>query len=256
MHDFITSHRWYGLLTIALLLAGWQIAAAVLKLPLILPSPAATWSEITTLVTRTVFWRHLWATLSRGLTGFGMALLLGLLCGLSAGKHESGRVFLRPLIVLIRSTPVMSIIILALIWFQNEYAPVFVTCLMVFPIIAQNIIEGISQIDDSLKTVFTVYRIASWRRITQLELPSLLPFLAAGISNGLGITWKVLIAVEVLAYPRWGIGTQLDYARIYLRTETVFAWTLVVIGLGLFFDYVLDYLLKRPFRAWKRDSHD
>ena len=62
---------------------------------------------------------------------------------------------------------------------------------------------------------------------------------------------KVSVAAEVLAYPAWGIGTQMDTARTYLQTEKLFAWTIAVIGIGLLFDYFVDYLLRKPFTVWK-----
>jgi NitT/TauT family transport system permease protein len=164
--------------------------------------------------------------------------------------------FFRPFIILMRSTPVMSVIILALIWFKRDNVPIFVTFLMAFPIVVQNIIEGIQSIDGDLMEMVTTYRVSLRRRYTYLILPSLAPYLAAGISAGLGITWKVLIAAEVLAYPTWGIGAQMDTARVYLQTDKVFAWTLIVVVLGLVFDYLLDFVLKKPFRAWKEACHD
>jgi NitT/TauT family transport system permease protein len=127
---------------------------------------------------------------------------------------------------------------------------------MVFPIVVQNIIEGIRGANRDLREMLTVYRVPKTLCFTRFYLPSLLPFLAAAVSVGLGITWKVLIAAEVLSYPRWGIGAQMDTARVYLQTDKLFAWTLIVIALGLVFDYLLDYLLKRPFKAWQEAAHD
>ena len=132
----------------------------------------------------------------------------------------------------------------------------FVTFLMVFPIIVQNFIEGMKSIDQDLLEMADIYRIRSWRRIVYLYLPSLAPFLAAGVSNGLGIAWKVIIAAEVLSYPALGIGTQMDTARVYLQTDKVFAWTIVVVLLGLCFDYLLDSLIKKLFTRWKEAAHD
>jgi NitT/TauT family transport system permease protein len=252
----ITNHNWCGGLAIVLVLLGWQLAATVIHLPLILPTPKQTFAQIISLLVTLAFWRHLGATLNRGLLGFGLAFFFGLVIGICAGGNSKIGAFFRPLIILTRSTPVMSVIILALIWFRRETIPIFVTFLMVFPIVVQNIIEGIRGIDNQLMEMVTTYRVSNSQRFIKLYLPSLAPFLAAGISAGLGITWKVLIAAEVLAYPTWGIGTQMDTARVYLQTDKVFAWTLVVIVLGLFFDYLMDYLLKKPFAAWKEATNE
>jgi len=240
-----------GALAIVCLLIAWQVAALWIRQPLILPTPRATFVQILALLGTADFWHHLAATLGRGLTGFGLSLGMGLLVGLWIGKNNAAHAFFRPLIILMRSTPVMSVIILALIWFQRNTVPVFATVLMAFPIVIQNVMEGVRGVDRNLLEMVTVYRVPVRLRLSHLYLPSLLPFLAAGISSGLGITWKVLIAAEVLSYPQWGIGAQMDTARVYLETDKVFAWTLIVLMMGLFFDYLLDWLLKKPFKAWK-----
>jgi ABC-type nitrate/sulfonate/bicarbonate transport system permease component len=47
----------------------------------------------------------------------------------------------------------------------------------------------------------------------------------------------------------------LDTARIYLQTDKVFAWTAIVISIGLCFDYLLDFWLRKPFWKWKESKH-
>jgi NitT/TauT family transport system permease protein len=246
-----TSHKWIGLIAVLILLSGWQIAATLIKLPLILPSPRATFIQITALIVKGEFWHHLGATLGRGLFGFGLSLIVGVGVGLVCGRVATVAAFFRPVIVLIRSTPSMSLILLALIWFRGEVVPVFVIFLVVFPIITQNMIEGVRSVNLELREMVQLYRVKKTRVLTHLYVPTVIPFLAAGISAGLGITWKVLIAAEVLSYPSWGIGVQMDSARVYLQTDRVFAWTVVVVAIGLVFDYLLDYWVHQSFAAPK-----
>jgi NitT/TauT family transport system permease protein len=256
MKVFMPNHKWVGGLAVLCVFLVWQISAGLIQLPLILPTPKQAFAQVLTLLVTKDFWHHLGATLGRGMIGFGLSLSVGMIIGILAGQNTTVNAFFRPIIILMRSTPVMSVIILALIWFKRETVPVFATFLMVFPIMVQNIIEGIRSVDRDLLEMVEVFRVTGWLRFTRLYVPSLLPFLAAGISVGLGITWKVLIAAEVLSYPRWGIGTQMDTARVYLQTDKLFAWTLVVVAMGLLFDYILDYLLKKPFKARKEAVHD
>lgn len=243
----------FGILSVIL---GWQLVATLIHAPLLLPSPGTTLAELRALAGTGDFWHHLGVTLVRGVAGFGIAFLTGLTVGIVAGRFRAAGEFLRPIIVFIRSTPVMSVIILALIWFRRETVPIFVIFLMAFPIVVQNVMEGIRGIDPELREMVKVFRVGKYRSFTRLYLPALAPFLAAGVSAGLGLTWKVLIAAEVLSYPKWGIGSQMDTARVFLQTEKVFAWTLVVIALGLIFDYLLEFLLKLPFAKWRRSAHD
>jgi NitT/TauT family transport system permease protein len=251
MKDSSTSRKLYGAAAILSFLLFWEVGAHWLAKPLLLPTPAAALWQAWLLFGTPTFWAHLATTISRGLLGFGLAFISGVLIGLPAGRRRSWEAFFRPLIAILRSTPSMSLIILALIWMRSDQVPVFVTFLVVFPIIIQNVIDGMRQISPNLLAMAQVFRLGRMRRITKLYLPSLLPFLAAAIATGLGFTWKVLIAAEVLAYPAWGVGAQLDTARTYLQTDLVFAWTLVVMVIGLSFDYLLAFLMRKPFEAWR-----
>lgn len=255
MKKFITNRKFLSGIAVVGLLLGWQLIASLIDKPLILPSPQIALTNLLLLVGTEEFWRHLAATLGRGLLAFGLSFGIALVFGIFAGRFRAMEALLRPLVVCLRSTPSMSFILLALLWFRGEKVSLFVITLVVLPLLIQNVIEGVRSIDSELLEMVTLYRVKKSRLLLKFYLPSILPFLAAGVSNGLGLTWKVSIAAEVLAYPAWGIGTQMDTARVYLQTEKVFAWTVAVIGIGLLFDYLTDYLLQRPFATWKGTQH-
>ncbi|MGE5604184.1 MAG: ABC transporter permease [Bacteroidota bacterium] len=255
MKTFITNRKILSITAVAGLFFIWHVAARVIAKPLILPFPQVALANLYLLIGTGEFWRHVAATFSRGLFAFGLSFGIALVLGLLAGKFQALEALLRPVVVCLRSTPSMSFILLALLWFRGSNVSIFVIVLVVLPLLFQNVIEGIRAIDPDLLEMVTIYRVKKSRLLLKFYLPSILPFLAAGVSNGLGLTWKVSIAAEVLAYPAWGIGAQMDTARVYLQTEKVFAWTVAVIGIGLIFDYLTDYLLRRPFTAWKGTEH-
>lgn len=255
MKTFITNRNLLSIAAVAGLLFLWYVAARVIAKPLILPLPQVALANLFLLIGTGEFWRHVAATFSRGLLAFGLSFGIALVLGLLAGKFRVLEALLRPVVVCLRSTPSMSFILLALLWFRGSNVAIFVIVLVVFPLLFQNVVEGIRSLDPEIMEMATLYRVKKSRLLFQFYLPSILPFLAAGVQSGLGLTWKVSIAAEVLAYPTWGIGTQIDTARIYLQTEKVFAWTVAVIGTGLIFDYLTDYLLRRPFTAWKGTEH-
>lgn len=255
MKKFITNCKFLSGVAVFGLLFMWDAAATFINKPLILPSPQTAAVNLFWLMGSAEFWRHLAATLNRGLVAFGLSLAIAVAVGITAGRFKSIEAIIRPVIIFLRSTPSMSFILLALIWFRGERAPLFVITLVVLPLLIQNVIEGVRSIDSELLEMVTLYRVKKSRLLLKFYLPSILPFLAAGVSNGLGLTWKVSIAAEVLAYPAWGIGTQMDTARVYLQTEKVFAWTIAVIGIGLLFDYLADNLLRKLNAARKGAKH-
>jgi len=246
---------WLGTVALAGVAILWHIAALRVGLPVILPGPSAVFSRLATMICEPNFWCHVGATLLRGLAGFLLSLAVGTAVGLVAGIFPTLEALFRPLIVVLRSTPSMAFIVLALIWFKGDWVTLFVIFLVVFPIIAQNVIEGVRNIDRELLEMVTVFHVGKLRRLTVLYLPSVASYLAAGIAAGLGITWKVLIAAEVFAYPRTGIGTQMDTARVYLETDKVFAWSLVVITIGLCFDYAVRAVSRKQEETRKGNRH-
>ncbi len=233
------------------LLLIWKLAAVAVGKEIILPDPAIAWRALVRLATDPKTWTDVSATLVRGLVGFSLSYLAGLGFGLACGLSRVFNALFRPLLVGIRSTPSMALILLALIWFRSDTVAIFVTLLVVFPLVTQNVTEGIQSIDPLLLEMAAVYRVKRTRVLAQLCLPAILPYLAAGATAGLGLTWKVMISAEVLASPRWGIGARMDNARAFLNTPEVFAWTAVVILLGLLFDQALETLVRRKLLFWR-----
>jgi len=251
MPDSTCRNRVITFVSFLTLILVWSGAAALLGKEIILPTPAATLRRLVQLMGTGQFWPHLAATLSRGLAAFALSYLAGLSVGLLSGINRNFRTFFHLWLTVIRSTPTMSLILLALIWFRAETVTLFVTFLVVFPLVTQNVSEGISQINPELKEMARLYQVPFPAILRRMYLPAILPYLATGAASGLGLTWKVIIAAEVLAYPRLGIGARMDTARSYLETAEVFAWTVVVIGISLFFDRILQRLIKKQLLYWE-----
>lgn len=217
---------------VAALLLLWEVGSLAFGSPIILPSPWATLNGLLRLLGSPGFWQAVGATLLRGLAGFLCSAVLGIVIGGLAGYSPDARAFISPLLTVIRSTPVMSIILLALIWFHTDEVPVFVGLLMGFPIICGNVIEGAQAVDRRLLEMARAYRVSNRRVLTGIHLPSMFPYLIAGASTALGMTWKVVVAAEVLAQPLHAIGTGLALAQYRLDTAEVLAWTVVAILLS------------------------
>ena len=81
-------------------------------------------------------------------------------------------------------------------------------------------------------------------RIFRLYIPSLAPYFLAACKSSLGMAWKAGIAAEVLAVPKNAIGTELYYAKTYLETPTMFAWTLVIILLSIIFEKLFVWFIE------------
>ncbi|HNX93375.1 MAG TPA: ABC transporter permease [Syntrophomonas sp.] len=238
-------------LSILAMLLTWYVLALLIGKEYILPTPAKTGQNLLMIVGSADFWPAVLTTIGRGLLGFLISLVLGIVLGMAAGFSRLVSWLLRPWVTVMRSTPVMSIIILAIIWFESNLVPVVVTILMLFPIIYGNVVAGIRNINQELLEMARMYKVMPLRIINELYLPSILPYLLAGAATAMGIAWKVIIAAEILSQPNRAIGTDLMIAKINFATAQVFAWTVVVIAISFVFEYILN-ALENNLTKWRK----
>jgi len=235
----------YTLIGAAVLFAVWKFAASLIGAEILLPAPERVAAALFDLVAASDFRRAVGATVVRGISGFSLSAILGLFVGVVCGLSPIVFRIVRPLLAVIRSTPVMSVIILALIWFSTDSVPVFVSFLTAFPIITGNVMEGVGRTDSRLLEMARVFQVSPRDILIRIHLPSLFPYFLAGMRTALGITWKVVVAAEVLSQPDQAVGTGLQIARMQLETADVFAWTAVAVLLSFVTEFLFEHLTSR-----------
>lgn len=232
------------LIIIAFWIGIWGMVSLMINREIYLPSPLSTAKAFLGLSLKTKFWYSIAITFIRVVAGFAISCLGGMVFGIICGLNKYLYDLFNPLVVAIKSTPVMSVIIIALIWFQSDHVPIFVCFLMCFPIIWTNVVEGIRQVDKGLLEMAKVYRVTKNLILRRIYIPSLAPYLAAGITTALGLGWKVTVAAEVLSNPRYSIGGHLYNAKVYLESPDLFAWTSVVVILSFAFEHLFKVIME------------
>lgn len=228
----------------------WKAAALVVGSSFLMPPPETAFRRLFEMVPEPRFWRALGATALRSLYGFFISFVSGVLVGAAAGLFLPFRRLVKPLLSVLRAIPVMSVILLGMLWFVTDLVPVFVTFLMVFPLVCANVLEGVIQIDQRLLEMGRVYRLNSFQRLLHIVLPSLVPFLFAAANAGIGMAWKVTIAAEVLCQPRHAVGTGIQYAQLNLEIPEVMAWTAAAVILSGLSEALLG--LAEKLFPWRR----
>lgn len=215
-----------------------------------LPSPYNVISSFVQITSDKDFFAVLSSTTFRVLLSFLISTVTGVLIGIFCGLNKTVYEVFEPFIVLIRSTPVISIIIIALIWFRSDYAPVFTGFLMCFPVVWSNVVQGIKNTDHHLIEMSKIYRVKPMQIIRTVYIPSAKPFIAAGLTSSLGLAWKVIAAAEVLSLPRYAIGSKLHDSKIYLESDRLIAWTLLIIIISYLFELILARLFSITNRTF------
>lgn len=222
----------------------WEILSLIINQEIYLPSPHAAFSSLLNLLTGKDTYITIFYSTYRTLTGFLLSCVIGITFGIICGIHKFFYNLIYPLIVIIRTIPVMSIIIIAIMWFKDTNVPIFVAFLMCFPIIWTNTVSGIRGTDIKLLQMCKVYKIKKIRVISSVYFYSSFPYIKAAMISALGIGWKVTSAAEVLSLPKYSIGRFLYDSKVYLEIPDLFAWTIIIISLSFIFEKMLKYIFE------------
>lgn len=232
----MTGTRWRSRLTgpvsVALLAAAWEVAARLTANEVLWPPLGQTIRALGSLLADPAGRSAVAATLVRGLAGFTFSAVLGAAGGLAAGTWKTVDRLTAPPLVIIRSTPVMAIILFAVLWFRTTSVPVFTAFLVVFPVVFANVREGRRTAARRWSDLARAYALPPTLRIFKVELPALAPYALAGFSTGLGIAWKAVVAAEILILPARAVGTGMQRAQLQLDTPVLMAWTIMAVLLA------------------------
>ena len=231
----------------------WQGLSLLVQKPLLLPSPVEAAKRLGALCVTAPFWASIGLTLLRVTAGFCCGVLCGVLLGALTAKSRLMERLFAPLLAVVKATPVASFIILALVWLQKDLVPVFITFLIVLPVIWANVLEGIRQTDRGLLEMARVFRLPRRKVLTKVYAPSVLPYFAAGAATAMGLSWKAGVAAEVIAMSNSSVGYHLYRAKINLETPDLFAWTAVVVLLSVILERLLRRVISR-MEGRKRDA--
>lgn len=233
-------------------LLAWQGAAALLDDALLLPPPTRVLGRLFALIGEAAFYRAIWFSLSRVALGFLLGAAAGALLAVPAARSGLVRLLLRPLMVTVRSVPVASFIILALVWLTSRRVSVFIVFLMVLPIVYGNLLGGLQSESRELAEMARVFRVSPLRRLAYIELPQLRPAVLSALSLSLGLSWKAGVAAEIIGVPRGSMGAALAQAKLYLDTPSLYAWTVTVVLLSVALERLILFAVRRGFARLER----
>lgn len=225
----------------------WQLAALMLGENMLFASPADVLMKLPSLWLSRPFWSSVWFSLSRIGMGFLLGAFLGcILAGVSLA-FKWIEVILRPYVAMIKSVPVASFVILALIWLTSSSLPILISFLIVFPVIYSNVLKGLQSTDKKMLEMADVFGISLWKRVIYIYIPQIKPYIISASSIAIGLAWKSGVAAEIIGIPTGSVGEALYYSKVYLNVPELFAWTLSIVLLSITCEKLFVLLLKFVF---------
>ena len=230
-------------------MALWQLAAVLIHNRLLLVGPLQAAKRLLELLGLKTTWQALGFTFSRITLGFLLAFLTALALAALSARFPLAETLLRPYILAIQTVPVASFIVIALLWLSSRRLNVFISFLMVLPVLYANALQGIRAADRQLLEMAKVFRIPPARQLRCIYFPALHPYLRSASHAALGLCWKAGVAAEVIGVTGRSVGGMLYDAKVYLEISDLFAWTALLVAVSLLFEKLFLRLLD-ALLAW------
>lgn len=233
---------WAGIAGFWILL--WFVISLIVNLKVLFPSPIDTLIRFFELFKEASFYSIVFGSILRVIIGTLIAFVLGVLLAALSSACKPIKKILSPLLVVIKTTPVVSFIIVAFLWIGNVLLPSFISILMVFPIVYANVLEGIESVPSSQHDLAKVFSFSFFTKVKAIYYPNVKGMFLAAAKTSIGLAWKAGIAAEVLVCTQNSIGLKIYNAKTYLETIDLFAWTLVVIILSILIEFCFSKLFR------------
>lgn len=238
------------ILSIFLFLIIWEIIGKFINNETIFPSVFIIIKNIKEIILSPYFYISMRETFVRVIEAFLISLVTAVISGVIAINSKFYYTFLSPYMSFIRYAPIIAMIVLILIWFPKETAPVIIGVMISFPIFYDNIINSIKNLNPDLKSLIDVFRINNLNSITYIYLPTIVFSIINTISSVFGLIMKTVIAGEIYSQPKYGIGSQILYEKMSLNTSAVISWIIIIVFLSFILDYIFKYV-QNKFLFWR-----
>ncbi|HAA25504.1 MAG TPA: sulfonate ABC transporter permease [Ruminiclostridium sp.] len=235
---------------IAVFIVLWHFLSLGRK-TLIFPSPYEVLLSLVSIVRSGIFIAVVFNTLKTIFLSFVIAFVPALVLGIFSKLVPVVYIVMDGVSAVARSIPTVAIILMALLLLPVSLTPLVICFFVVFPVLYINIAEGLVSVDGRLLEMARSYRINKRKIITDIYIPSLRPFLIAGIRSAIGLSFKIIVTAEVFNFVNSNtIGAQMYMHKIQIDLAGIIAWTIVVVVISLLVDFILKKLFERSEIQW------
>lgn len=224
LSDFIKK-----VLIIGMWVGLWQLAAVLVGNRILLVGPSEVLGSLAKLWPTEGFWLAVGGTTGKVLAGFLLGSSMGFFAAGLGYRFRLVRQALEPFVAVMRSIPIVSFVILLLIWQGSTRISMLISLMVAFPIMYVNTLNGLLGMREELVQTARLLQVRWHDRVRYIYLPEIFPELKSGLELSVSMGFKGGIAAEVIGQPVGSIGNALYQSKILLETGDVLAYTLMAI---------------------------
>ncbi|NJQ15769.1 ABC transporter permease [Streptomyces bohaiensis] len=238
------------LVAIVLVLTVWQIVhLSGIKPDYLLPGPLDVWGAVHQMWLQGTLLEYIWTSVSRGVSGFAIAIALGTPLGLLIARVRVVRAAIGPIVTGLQSLPSIAWVPAAIIWFGLTNGTIYAVILLgAVPSIANGIVAGVDQIPPIHLRAGRTLGATGLNGVRHILLPAALPGYLAGLKQGWAFSWRSLMAAELIVNAPalgTGLGQLMENYRTMQNMSGVLAAILLILLVGVAIDLLFFSPLER-----------
>jgi NitT/TauT family transport system permease protein len=214
------------------------------------PTPQSVWEAFGEEIRFGRMTKNIVASLFRVISGFLLAVVLGIPFGLWLGHSRPARLALLPAINFFRNLSPLAWIGFSILWFGiGHKSAIFLIFLASFFPLALATVAAVSNIPSVYFRVAQDYGFRGLGLLWHVTLPAILPQLITALRVTAGLAWVVVVAAEMTGAQE-GLGYAVYDARNALRPDLLVVAMIVIGAIGVCLDWLLVQLTRIPSVRW------
>ncbi len=242
MKKFITKINFWLFGGILFILLVWFFASRIVDNSIVIPKISEVLQALGSLLQTKQTYVVIFNTISRLILTISISFVLALFCSILAGSITRVKDFLKPIMTLMRTTPVAAVIIILLMIFGNIKSPYIITSLVILPIMYEGILVSFENIDQGIIDEVKMLSNLNFRVVKEVYLPIVTPQILSTLVATIGLGLKVMVMSEFIAQPNNTIGYVMLQEKNFLEMDYVFAWTIILVVFVLLVEELLKII--------------
>ena len=231
---------------LGIILIGCLIQAAgwIKNDHLVFPDAAEILRAFFRLLTTPNTWLLIRTTLLHLLSAMAVSTLIGLIIGLTEGYSDFIRTLLRPLLMMLRSIPMLVLVVIIMVLTTYDRVPLIGTSLILIPMISEAVCEGCRNIDKDLIDVYRLNSGFNFQVLWHVHLPLMAGYLKQAYINAVGMGVKLVISTEYMVQTRNSLGKAINTSIYFNEYQDIYAYALIMVLLVILLSELPLWIIK------------
>ena len=242
------SHIISGTLGAASLFVIWVLISSLQENNFIFPSVGEIFKSLINSLSEPLFWSSFLYTIIRIFIVLLASLFLSIFLSFIYVWKKTFFTYFRPLIFLMKATPLAIISVYLWISLGADSAPYLITFLMIFPVSIEGFITALDQISSKYENMIKLENRSIFTKYFRLYLPMIFPFIVMTILQTFGMSLKVMILGEYFCQSNTSLGRLIYDYKTSLSFSSLLGMMIIIVLLVSIIELIIKIMSKKTIK--------